>query len=150
MTTERRFEILLAEDNRGDSELVREALSQHKINCSLHVVRDGAQAIQFINAMDQSPGGPGLDLLLIDMRLPKCDGEEVLRRLRSSPRGTNIPAVVMTGESSTGIEKLAHENSAMVFKKSSNLEEFMRIGEIVGRVLEGRSPANSAESGGEV
>jgi CheY-like chemotaxis protein len=85
MATETRpFEILLAEDSEGDAELVRQALKQYHIDCSLHLVSDGARAIEFINRIGTEPKVPPLDLLLLDLRLPICDGDEVLTRLRSS------------------------------------------------------------------
>jgi hypothetical protein len=54
MTETRPFEILLAEDSPADAELVREALKEHHLNCSLRVISDGAQAIEFIDRIDRA------------------------------------------------------------------------------------------------
>src|SRR5579871_2421315 len=69
-----KYEILLAEDNPSDAVLVTEALKQHTVSCTLRTAKDGAQ------------GRPNLDLLILDMHLPKRDGIDVLRRLRSAEK----------------------------------------------------------------
>jgi CheY-like chemotaxis protein len=144
MTTEtRRFEILLAEDSPADAELVREALKEHRVHCSLHIVSDGARAIEFIDAIEADPKAPPLDLLLVDLRLPIRDGDEVLTRLRSTERYADTPIIVMTGLSSNAVKEMATRHHAMLyFEKPSTLEEFLQLGSIVHRVLE-QGTANS-------
>jgi CheY-like chemotaxis protein len=144
MTTETRpFEILLAEDSRADAELVREALKEHHVHCSLHIVTDGARAIEFIDAIEADPKAPPLDLLLVDLRLPIRDGDEVLTRLRSTERYAHTPIIVMTGMSSNAVKEMATRHHGMLyFEKPSTLEEFLQLGSIVRRVLEERT-ANS-------
>ena len=137
------FEILLAEDSEGDAELVRQALKHHHIDCSLHIVSDGAQAIEFINKMETDPNARPVDLLLLDVRLPICDGDEVLRRLRSSKRYPHTPVIVMTGlSSSTVSERTSRHDGTLLFEKPSTLEEFLHLGSMIRRVLEQRM-ANS-------
>jgi CheY-like chemotaxis protein len=119
MVTETRpFEILLAEDSQADAELVREALREHHVNCSLRVISDGAQAIEFINRIDRDPQAPPLDLLLLDMRLPRYDGEEVLEHLRSTERYAQTPVIIMTGLSSSSVEEKAIRQSSTVYFKN--------------------------------
>jgi CheY-like chemotaxis protein len=147
----RPFEILLAEDNQADAELVRVALMEHHVNCSLRVISDGAQAIEFIKRIDRDPKAPPLDLLLLDMRLPRCDGEEVLEHLRSTERYAQTPVIIMTGLSSSSVEgKAILQSSTLYFKKPSTLEEFMQLGSIVRRVLEQRAatPHDQTTHGG--
>lgn len=121
MTVEpKHFEILLAEDDEGDAELVREALKEHRVNCSLRVVRDGAEAIAFLTVIDIDRNAPALDLLLLDMWLPKYDGEAVLRHLRSTERFAQTPVIVMSGLNANSVEQTATRHAAMVyFKKPS-------------------------------
>jgi CheY-like chemotaxis protein len=140
MATETRpFEILLAEDSEGDAELVRQALKHHHIDCSLHIVSDGAQAIEFINKMGTDPNARRLDLLLLDVRLPICDGDEVLTRLRSSKRYPHTPVIVMTGLSSSAVsERTSRHDGTLLFEKPSTLEEFLHLGSMIRRVLEQR------------
>ena len=88
--------ILLAEDNPADVQLVREALEDRAVQCGLHVVPDGAQAISFIEQVDRSSTLPCPSLLLLDLHLPKRNGEEILRYLRASERcGIGYSTIVM-------------------------------------------------------
>jgi CheY-like chemotaxis protein len=147
----RRFEILLAEDNPADAALVREALEQHKINCSLHVIHNGAQAVEFLDMIDADPKEPALDLVLLDMLLPKRSGEAVLRRLRSTERYGQTLVIVISGLSSGSVKETAIRNAATVyFKKPSTLEEFMQRGLIGRQVLEQRTTkdGNPSNHGG--
>lgn len=73
--------ILLAEDNLADVLLVREVLSEERIACTLHVMKDGEKAIKFIEGLDVDPVAAPFDMVLLDMHLPKCDGEEILNKL---------------------------------------------------------------------
>lgn len=132
------FEILLAEDNQGDTELVREALREHQIDCSLTIVSDGARAIDLINRMDADPGASSLDLLLLDIRLPRRDGQDVLKRLRSSAHYANTPVIIMTGLSSNVLDETVVGDDMIYFEKPSTLDEFLHLGCIVRRILEQR------------
>lgn len=132
----RPFEILLAEDNQADVELVRVALREHDVNCSLQVISDGVKAIEFLNRIDKQEKTAPLDLVLLDMRLPGCDGEEVLQCLRSTERYAQTPVIVMTGMSTRLLEKQANIHSAITyFEKPSTLEEFLQLGSVVSRIL---------------
>jgi CheY-like chemotaxis protein len=133
-----RYEILVAEDNPADVGLVREALLEHRIECALHVVADGAQAIAFIHALDADPKAPRLDLLIVDMHLPKRDGEDILKSLRSTERHAQVPVVVMTGSDSPSVEQKAAKHAALsYFRKPPSLEGFLQLGLIIRRILTG-------------
>jgi CheY-like chemotaxis protein len=69
----------LAEDNPGDVLLVQKALNAHCVSHQLHVVQDGAEALDFIARMGQPGQEPCPDVMLLDLNLPKIDGSEVLR-----------------------------------------------------------------------
>jgi two-component system response regulator len=96
---ERPVEILLVEDNPNDVELALHALKKNNIANSIEVARDGAEALDFIfctgayaqRNMDNAP-----KVILLDLKLPKVDGLEVLRQLKSDPRTRAIPVVVLT------------------------------------------------------
>src|ERR1700724_3595225 len=119
-TSTRRFEILLAEDNAADVALVRQALTRHQVDCVLRVMRDGEAAIQWIDRLDADPKVSPLDLLLLDMHLPKHDGEDILKRLRSTERYAQTPVIVMTSLNSSAVEAKAAKNAALVyFRKPS-------------------------------
>ncbi len=135
--------ILLAEDNAADVGLVREALKEHGVDCGLHIVKDGAQAIAFLNQVDQDPKWPRLDLLLLDMHLPKHDGEDILKRLRSTERYAQTPVIVMTSSLSPHDERTAERHAALhYFRKPSSLMQFLELGGIVKSVLTSRKPGS--------
>ena len=94
-----RVEILLVEDNPHDVELALHALRESHVTNPVHVVRDGAEALEFIfctgayasRNMNNTP-----KVILLDLKLPKVDGLEVLRRVKGDPRTAKIPVVVLT------------------------------------------------------
>lgn len=92
--------ILLVEDNPNDVELILRALK--KSTDKFHVVTDGAEALEFIFATGKYAqrnikNPPGV--ILLDLKLPKVDGIEVLRRIKSDERTKNIPVVALTSSS---------------------------------------------------
>lgn len=97
--TERQIEILLVEDNKDDLELTLHALRKENLANSIHVVRDGEEALEFLfcngaysnRSFDHPP-----KLVLLDLKLPKVDGMEVLKQVKSDPRTSAIPVVIMT------------------------------------------------------
>ena len=92
-------EILLVEDNPSDLKLALRALKKANLTNRIHVARDGAEALEYIFCE-----GPHIDrkiedvpkVILLDLKLPKVDGLEVLKRLKSDPRTMQIPVVVLT------------------------------------------------------
>jgi len=97
--TARQVEILLVEDNPDDVELTLHALRKEKLANSIHVARDGEEALEFLfcsgNHADRSFEQPPR-LVLLDLKLPKVDGMEVLQRLKADTRTKTIPVVILT------------------------------------------------------
>lgn len=92
-------EILLVEDNASDAELTLRVLKKHKLTNRVHWVKDGAEALEFIFAMGayaQRDVNAKPKLILLDLKLPKLDGIEVLRRVRADERTKVIPVVILT------------------------------------------------------
>lgn len=92
-------EILLVEDNPNDVELARHALRHNKLANMIHVVRDGAEALDFVYGRGQYEGRSlkdGPKVILLDLKLPKVDGIEVLRTLKGDSKTRGIPVVVLT------------------------------------------------------
>lgn len=92
-------EILLVEDNSTDAELCLRALKKNNLANSLVWVKDGAEALDFLfasGAYSQRNPTKGPKVILLDLRLPKVDGMEVLRRVKTDPRTKQIPVVVLT------------------------------------------------------
>jgi two-component system response regulator len=97
--TDQQVEILLVEDNQDDIELTLHALRKENLANNIHVARDGEEALEFLfcNGVhcDRSFERPPR-LILLDLKLPKVDGMEVLRKLKADPRTQTIPVVILT------------------------------------------------------
>ena len=92
-------EILLVEDNPEDLQLTQRALRKANLANRIHVARDGAEALEFIFCEGAHAGRDIEDMprvILLDLKLPKVDGLEVLRRIKGDPRTCSIPTVVLT------------------------------------------------------
>jgi CheY-like chemotaxis protein len=92
-------EILIVEDTPQDLELTLRALRKAKLTNLIHVARDGAEAIEFIFCEGQYAErqiGNVPKVILLDLKLPKIDGLEVLKRIKDDARTKNIPVVVLT------------------------------------------------------
>ncbi|BAG17565.1 MULTISPECIES: response regulator [Streptomyces] len=93
------IEVLLVEDDPGDELMTREAFEDNKIRNTLHVVRDGQEALDFLYRRGQYAEAPRPDLVLLDLNLPKYDGRQVLEQIKSDPELALIPVVVLTTSS---------------------------------------------------
>ncbi|MGZ4828291.1 MAG: response regulator [Candidatus Angelobacter sp.] len=92
-------EILLVEDNPRDAELTQRALKQHRLANRLVHVKDGQEALDWlfrVGSRGEEDAMPPPKIVLLDLKLPKVDGLEVLRRMRADPRTQLIPVVVLT------------------------------------------------------
>jgi two-component system, response regulator len=99
LVPENPIEILLVEDNPNDVELAEHAFRQNHLRNLLHIVRDGAEALEFLfctGAYADRDIRTGPKVVLLDIKLPKVDGIEVLRRLKGDPRTQTIPVVMLT------------------------------------------------------
>ena len=90
-------DVLLVEDNSEDSELAMHAFSRHHVSNTIHCVSDGEEALDYLfqrgayAAVTRMPS-----LVLLDLKLPRMDGLEVLRRVKADPRTSSVPVVIMT------------------------------------------------------
>ncbi|ELY88638.1 response regulator receiver protein [Natrialba hulunbeirensis JCM 10989] len=89
-------QILLVEDNPGDVRLTKEAFKQGRIENDLHVVSDGTEALEFLHQQNEYEDAPRPDLILLDLNLPRTDGEEVLEELKGDSELRSIPVIVLT------------------------------------------------------
>ena len=123
-------EILLVEDNPEDAELTLRALKQRKLANQVQLCRDGAEAMDFFT---NNSHGPTPKVILLDLKLPKIDGLEVLRRLKGDNRTKSIPVVVLTSSREEPDIERAYElgaNSYIV--KPVDFEAFARAVSDVG------------------
>src|SRR2546426_11265388 len=88
--------ILLVEDDPSDVELTRRALQSAKLQNRVWIVGDGVEALAFLRREGPHRSVPRPDLVLLDLKLPKLDGRDVLMRIREEPRWQRVPVVVLT------------------------------------------------------
>ena len=145
------IEILLVEDNPNDVELALHALKRANLSNPIHVVRDGAEALDFIFATGQYShrnirNGP--KVVLLDLKLPKVNGLEVLKRIRSNPDTKVIPVVALTSSHEDRDLRECYEfgiNSYIV--KPVDFEQFTEAVRQVGSywLLLNQAPVPAAE-----
>jgi Response regulators consisting of a CheY-like receiver domain and a winged-helix DNA-binding domain len=92
----RPIEILLVEDSPSDAALTREALEKGKIANHLNCVVDGVEALEYLRQQGKFTDAARPDLIMLDLNMPRKDGREVLRELKSDPSLKTIPVIVLT------------------------------------------------------
>jgi two-component system, chemotaxis family, response regulator Rcp1 len=90
------IEILLVEDSPGDVRLTSEAFKDSRVFNRLHVVKDGAEAIAFLRKQEGFKNAVRPDLILLDLNLPKKNGQEVLVEIKEDPELKRIPVIILT------------------------------------------------------
>jgi two-component system response regulator len=90
------FDVLLVEDDPGDVLMTREAFADDRINGRLHVVNDGIEAMAFLRREAPFTDVPVIDLVLLDLNLPRRNGIEVLTEIKADEDLRRIPVVVLT------------------------------------------------------
>ncbi|MFF7157224.1 response regulator [Streptomyces sp. NPDC008139] len=90
------IEVLLVEDDAGDELMTREAFADNRIGNTLHVVRDGEEALDFLYRRGAHQDAVRPDLILLDLNLPKYDGRQVLEVIKGDRDLVMIPVVVLT------------------------------------------------------
>jgi CheY-like chemotaxis protein len=89
-------EILLIEDNPGDARLTQEALKDGKVRNILHIVYDGEEATDFLFKRNQYKNASRPDLIILDLNLPKKNGQEVLAEIKADDSLKSIPVIILT------------------------------------------------------
>ena len=131
--------ILLAEDNDGDVFLVRRALEKQGLQHELTVARNGEEAIKLLDHAGRDADFEAPDLIVLDLNLPKVDGAQLLLRIRKSPLLGATPVIILTSSDSPKDRESALELGAnMYFRKPTDLQSFMHLGEVVATMLRER------------
>ena len=127
--------ILLAEDNANDVELTLAALRENHVANEVIVVRDGAEALDYLHRRNRYADRPGGHpaLVLLDLKMPKVDGIEVLRQVKSDPALRSIPVVVLTSsrEEQDLVRTYDHGVNAYVVKPV-DFHEFVEAVKLLG------------------
>lgn len=121
-------ELLIVEDNPQDLELALRALRQAKLANHVQVARDGAEALEFLfgeGAYADRQHAAAPKVVLLDLKLPKVDGLEVLQRLKAHPRTRTIPVVVVTSsKEQRDVVESYHLGVNSYIVKPVNFEQF--------------------------
>jgi len=120
--------ILLVEDNEGDIRLAKEALSVSKVKNRLSIVKDGETAIKYLKKEGEYNSIQSPDLILLDLNLPKIDGHEVLKWIKTNEELKVIPVVILTTSQAKEDIIESYSNHANSFiTKPINWEQFIEV-----------------------
>jgi CheY-like chemotaxis protein len=122
------IEILLVEDNPGDSRLAKEALKESKLKNNLYVAEDGVEAMNFLYKTGKYSKMPRPDLVILDLNLPKKDGREVLAEIKNDDNLKRIPVVILTiSKAEEDILKTYNLHANCYVTKPLDLDQFMKV-----------------------
>lgn len=128
--------ILLVEDNPDDEALTLRALKKNNIRNEVVVARDGAEALNYLFGTDADAGRETGDLpqvVLLDLKLPKVDGMEVLRRIRADERTRILPVVILTSsKEEQDVLEGYREGANSYVRKPVNFDEFLEAARQLG------------------
>lgn len=131
-----RFRVVIVEDNEADVFLIQTILENARLPVELQVCSDGAGVFELIGNIDAGKARSP-DLLLLDLNLPRHNGEEILTRFRQSGNCALAPVIVITSSDSPEDRQRAAALNAIYFRKPADFEEFMKLGDIIRNVLAG-------------
>ncbi len=149
--TELKSRILLAEDNDGDVFLVRRALEKRGLAHELLLAHNGEEALDWLDSHSGAEAQESaLDLILLDLNLPRVDGGQLLSHIRKSNSFSRTPVIVLTSSDSPKDRQMALELGAnLYFRKPTDLASFMDLGRIVEETLHLNSRSGSREGAGQ-
>ncbi len=126
--TENSIEILLVEDNPGDQRLTKEALKDGKIRNNLYIVEDGEEALHYLKREAPYLEAVKPDLILLDLNLPRMNGEEVLKVIKADEELKRIPVVILTTSSADeDILKAYDLNANCYITKPVDFSQFIKV-----------------------
>jgi chemotaxis family two-component system response regulator Rcp1 len=122
----RPIEILLVEDTPDEAQLTMDALQDGRVSNRIHWVEDGEEAMSFLRREGRHTAAPRPDLILLDLRLPRMSGQEVLQAIKQHPNWKRIPVVIMTSSDDEKDVIEAYDGHANCFiTKPMDIDKFM-------------------------
>ncbi len=120
--------LLLVEDNLPDALIIREAIKKENLAVEVQIVADGERALEIFRAAENDPQAACPQVLLLDLNLPKVDGFEVLRAVRTGVKCGHIPVLVITSSDSPSDRKEIARLEADYFRKPVSYTDFVKVG----------------------
>ena len=122
------IEVLLIENSPADVRLTREALKEEKMRINLHVAADGVEAMQFLRRQGKFAQAVQPDLILLDLNLPKKDGREVLKEIKTDESLKKIPVVILTmSKAEEDVLKTYDLHANCYITKPLDLNQFSKV-----------------------
>jgi len=120
------IEILLVEDSVDEAELTMDVLREGRLRNRIHWVEDGEEALAFLRRQGTHGAAPRPDLILLDLRLPRMSGQEVLAEIKQHPQWKRIPVVIMTSSDDERDIRGAYDHHANCYvTKPVDIDKFM-------------------------
>lgn len=120
--------ILLVEDNPADARLIEEVFKEAKIKNRLYVVKDGVEAMAFLDQEGEFEDTPKPDIILLDLNLPRKDGREVLKEIKENEDLKSIPVVILTTSSAKEDIIKTYSNYANCYiTKPVDFDQFLKV-----------------------
>lgn len=120
--------ILLVEDNPADARLIKEVFKDTKTKNRLYVVKDGVEAMAFLNQEFEYADIPRPDVILLDLNLPRKDGREVLKELKEDDVLKRVPIVILTTSSAEeDIIKTYNNHANCYITKPVDFDQFLKV-----------------------
>lgn len=122
------FDILLVEDDLGDAHLVKVALRSGPVVCTLHHVKDGVEALAFLNRKaPEYQDAPRPRLIILDLNTPRLNGKDVLRKVKADEALATIPIVILTtSEAERDVVECYSLGANSFIAKPIDVDQFMR------------------------
>ena len=125
-SSSQKIEVLLVEDNPGDVRLIIETLKEGRRDHNINVVKDGEEAILYLEKKGLYPAAIRPDIILLDLKLPKKSGIDVLREIKASDDLKSIPVIVLTSSAAEDDMASAYKHHANCYiTKPIDLDKFV-------------------------
>lgn len=124
--------ILIVDDNSTDLMIMREALSDTRLNATLHVANNGEAAMKFLRRVGEHAKAPRPDLILLDLNMPRKNGHEVLTEIKNDRGLLRIPVVILTtSQAEEDISRAYAAHANCYIRKPVDFESFEKVMEII-------------------